>query len=45
MQRRDAVECIAIKKAAQNQIISNCLLARMIVAAVTEVCRPHSAHS
>jgi hypothetical protein len=33
------------KNAAQNQIVSGSLLARMIVPAITEVCRPLSAHS
>jgi hypothetical protein len=39
------LECVAIKNAAQNQIVSGSLLACMIVPAVTEVCRPQSAHS
>src|SRR6516162_5470669 len=39
------LECVAIRNAAQNQIVSGSLLACMIVPAVTEVCRPQSAHS
>jgi len=34
------LECVAIKNAAQNQIVSGSLLACLIVPAVTEVCRP-----
>jgi hypothetical protein len=36
---------IALPWFGQNQIVSNSFLARMIVAAVTEVCRRRSAHS
>jgi hypothetical protein len=39
------LECVAIRNAAQNQIVSGRLLACMIVPAVTEVCRPQAAHS
>jgi hypothetical protein len=39
------LECVAIKNAAQNQIVSGSLLACMIVPAVTEVGRSQSAHS
>ena len=39
------LECVAIKNAAQNHTVSGSLLACMIVPAVTEVCRPQSAHS
>jgi hypothetical protein len=39
------LECVAIKNAAQNQIVSGSLLACMMVPAVTEVCRSQSAHS
>jgi hypothetical protein len=39
------LECVAIRNAVQNRIVSGSLLARMIVPAVTEVCRPLSAHS
>ena len=45
LRRRDAVECVAIKNAAQNQVVSGSLLACMIAPAVTEVCRPHLAYS
>jgi hypothetical protein len=34
------LECVAIRNAAQNQIVSGSLLACMIVPAVTEVCPP-----
>jgi hypothetical protein len=37
--------CVAIRKAAQNPIVSGSSLACMIVPAVTEVCRLQSAHS
>ena len=39
------LECVDIRNAAQNHIVSGSLLACMIVPAVTEVCRPQSAHS
>jgi hypothetical protein len=39
------LECVAIKNAAQNHIVSGSLRACMIVPAVTEVFRPQSAHS
>jgi len=39
------LECVDIRNAAQNHIVSGSLLACMIVPAVTEVCRLQSAHS
>jgi len=39
------LECVAIKNAVQNQVVSGNLLACKIVPAVTEVCLPHVAHS
>src|SRR6516162_4687700 len=39
------LECVAMRNAAQNQIVSGSLLACMIVPAVPEVCRPQPAHS
>ena len=38
------LECVAIRYAAQNHVVSGSLLACMIVPAVTEVCRPQAAH-
>jgi hypothetical protein len=38
------LECVAIRKAAQNQVVSGSLLACMIMPAVTEVWRPQVVH-